>query len=154
LMEVLGGRGSRAVSLREMAVLVGLPAKPPASGRSVADLWLDGRYDEVVAYNEGDAVTTYLLWLRTAHFAGRFTAEAYARQRALGRGGQGAPGGVTPRAGLVLRQVGDVGRSSRTRFGISDRQRRSTAPTPTALLRGRALADRPPRPRPRAPGAS
>lgn len=83
LMEVLGGRGSRAVSLREMAVLVGLPAKAPASGRSVADLWLDGRYDEVVAYNEGDAVTTYLLWLRTAHFAGRFTAEAYARERAL-----------------------------------------------------------------------
>src|SRR5690606_7643843 len=83
LMEVLGGRGSRAVSLREMAVLVGLPAKAPASGRSVADLWLDGRYDEVVAYNEGDAVTTYLLWLRTAHCAGCFTAEAYAREQAL-----------------------------------------------------------------------
>jgi predicted PolB exonuclease-like 3'-5' exonuclease len=83
LMEVLGGHGSRAVSLREMAVLVGLPAKPRAGGSSVADLWLDGRYDEIVAYNECDAVTTYLLWLRTAHFAGCFTAEAYAREQRL-----------------------------------------------------------------------
>jgi 3'-5' exonuclease len=80
LMEILGGRGSSAVSLREMAVLIGLPAKPRVGGSGVADLWLDGRYDEIVAYNECDAVTTYLLWLRTAHFAGCFTAEEYARE--------------------------------------------------------------------------
>jgi 3'-5' exonuclease len=83
LMEILGGRGSSAVSLQELAVLVGLPAKPLTDGSSVADLWLDGRYDEIVAYNECDAMTTYLLWLRTAHFAGCFTAGEYAREQRL-----------------------------------------------------------------------
>lgn len=83
LMEILGGRGACAVSLRELAVLVGLPAKPITNGSSVADLWLDGHYDEIVAYNECDAVTTYLLWLRTAHFAGCFTAEEYEREQQL-----------------------------------------------------------------------
>jgi 3'-5' exonuclease len=29
-----------------------------------------GRYDEIVAYNECDAITTYLIWLRTAHLGG------------------------------------------------------------------------------------
>lgn len=83
LMEILGGRGSSAVSLREMALLIGLPAKPIANGSGVTDLWLGGHYDKVVAYNECDAVTTYLLWLRTAHFAGCFSASEYARERRL-----------------------------------------------------------------------
>ena len=32
-------------------------------------------------YNEFDALTTYLLWLRLAHFGGHFTSEEYAEEQ-------------------------------------------------------------------------
>ena len=31
----------------------------------------------IVEYNEFDALTTYLLWLRASHFAGHFSDEAH-----------------------------------------------------------------------------
>lgn len=85
LMRVLGGRGAACPSLREMALLAGIPAKTVAggshvSGADVADLWLRGERDAIRRYNEVDAVATYLLWLRTAHFAGCFSAAAYAEE--------------------------------------------------------------------------
>jgi hypothetical protein len=33
--------------------------------------------DRIVAYNELDALTTYLVWLRMAHFSGRFSTQGY-----------------------------------------------------------------------------
>ena len=36
-----------------------------------------------MAYNQLDAVTTYLLWLRTALFAGALTRDAYQREQSL-----------------------------------------------------------------------
>ncbi len=38
--------------------------KMNVDGEGVAFLWLDGKLNEIVAYNEFDALTTYLVWLR------------------------------------------------------------------------------------------
>lgn len=79
LMRVLGGRGATCPSLHDIAALAGLPCKTldgrPTSGIDVVDLWLAGRHEDIRRYNECDAVTTYLLWLRTARFAGLFSSE-------------------------------------------------------------------------------
>lgn len=83
LMRVLGGRGAGTPSLRELALLSGIPAKTNGCGSGVAELWLRGERERIVAYNECDAVTTYLLWLRVAHFAGCFSAEEYDAEQAL-----------------------------------------------------------------------
>jgi len=48
-------------------------------------MWLDGRLREVVRYNCFDALTTYLLWLRMAHFAGLFDATRYEDEQNLVR---------------------------------------------------------------------
>lgn len=84
LMRALGGRGAACPSLRDLAVLSGIPAKTCGdksySGSEVADLWLEGDCQTIRRYNECDAVTTYLLWLRTARFAGHFTAAEVAEE--------------------------------------------------------------------------
>ncbi len=84
LMRVLGGRGATCPSLHELALLSGIPSKRlgdrPTSGAGVADLWLAGEREAIRRYNEVDALTTYLLWLRTSHFAGLLSAEAYAEE--------------------------------------------------------------------------
>ncbi len=54
-------------------------------GEQVASLWLDGRLDKIIAYNEFDALTTYLLWLRVAHFGGHFRTEHYEQELELVR---------------------------------------------------------------------
>jgi hypothetical protein len=82
LKEIVGGWGKAVPSLHELAVQSGIPGKVGVDGNDVARLWLEGRLDEIVAYNEMDALTTYLVWLRLAHFAGHFTNAAYADEQA------------------------------------------------------------------------
>lgn len=82
LREILGGWGRASPSLNEMATAAGIPGKMELQGSDVADLWLAREYGRIVAYNELDAFTTYLLWLRVAHFAGHFTPEQYADEQA------------------------------------------------------------------------
>jgi 3'-5' exonuclease len=77
LKDVLGGWGKSVPSLHEIASLSGIPGKMDVDGNQVARLWLEGRLDEIVRYNEYDALTTYLVWLRLAHFAGHFNVEEY-----------------------------------------------------------------------------
>lgn len=77
LMRILGGWGKSTPSLHEMATLSGIPGKLGLDGGDVSRLWLQGNRKRIVDYNECDAVTTYLLWLRVAHFAGKFTGEEY-----------------------------------------------------------------------------
>lgn len=77
LMRVLGGYGRSTPSLNEMSVVSGIPGKMGVDGQEVAPMWLDGRLDEIVAYNECDALTTYLLWLRVSHFSGFFDDSQY-----------------------------------------------------------------------------
>jgi 3'-5' exonuclease len=77
LKDVVGGWGKATPSLNEMATLSGIPGKLDVDGEQVAGLWLDGNLDKIVAYNEFDALTTYLLWLRIAHFGGHFSSAQY-----------------------------------------------------------------------------
>jgi hypothetical protein len=78
MCNILGGfgRGS-AISLNQAAVLSGIPGKMDVDGNQVAELWLDGQWDKIVQYNEYDALTTYLVWLRLAHFACHLDDEQY-----------------------------------------------------------------------------
>ncbi|MGI9554310.1 MAG: 3'-5' exonuclease, partial [Thermodesulfobacteriota bacterium] len=70
LMRIISGWGKSTPSLNEIAVVSGIPGKLGVDGQEVAPMWLNGKIDEIVAYNEFDALTTYLLWLRVVHFAG------------------------------------------------------------------------------------
>ncbi len=77
LMDIVGGWGKSAPSLHEMVTACGIPGKISVDGNSVASLWLNGELDNIVAYNEFDAITTYLLWLQVAHFGGFFTSNQF-----------------------------------------------------------------------------
>ncbi len=81
LKDLLGGWGKVVPTLHELAVQSGIPGKMDVDGNQVAQLWLEGELRRIVQYNEFDALTTYLLWLRLAHFAGHFTDDAYATEQ-------------------------------------------------------------------------
>jgi predicted PolB exonuclease-like 3'-5' exonuclease len=83
LKDIVGGWGLASPSLHEIAVQSGIPGKMGVDGNDVAPLWLEGKLDKIVHYNEFDALTTYLVWLRMAHFAGFFDDPAYAREQQL-----------------------------------------------------------------------
>jgi predicted PolB exonuclease-like 3'-5' exonuclease len=80
LKEVVGGWGKATPSLHEFACACGIPGKIDTSGDNVIDLWLAGDVRRIVAYNEFDALTTYLLWLQAAHFGGHFTDAEHAAE--------------------------------------------------------------------------
>ena len=77
IKDAVSGFGRGTPSLHELAVQSGIPGKLDVAGDGVADLWLEGDWAKIVAYNETDALTTYLVWLRLAHFGGHFSAVAY-----------------------------------------------------------------------------
>jgi predicted PolB exonuclease-like 3'-5' exonuclease len=82
IKEVVGGWGKSTPSLHELAVVSGIPGKMETDGQQVAALWLNGDLDRIIAYNETDALTTYLVWLRLAFFAGHFTPAQYEQEQA------------------------------------------------------------------------
>ncbi len=86
LMDIVGGWGKSSPSLHEIATSSGIPGKIQVDGNQVAELWLTDKLAEIVAYNEFDAVTTYLLWLRVAFFAGFFSAEEYTSEIQMVKG--------------------------------------------------------------------
>jgi predicted PolB exonuclease-like 3'-5' exonuclease len=77
LKDILGGWGKATPSLHEIAQVSGIPGKIGTTGHDVVTLWAAGLVREIVEYNEFDALTTYLVWLRTAHFAGFFSNDEY-----------------------------------------------------------------------------
>ena len=82
LIEILGSYGKSNPSLNEMATVCGIPGKMGISGEEVAPMWLEGRLAEIVAYNECDALSTYLIWLRMAYFGGFFDLQQYTEEQA------------------------------------------------------------------------
>lgn len=72
-------------SLHQAATLSGIPGKIEVSGDSVAEMWLQGKLDQIVAYNEFDAFTTHLLWSRVAHFSGLLSTEQFHEEQQLVR---------------------------------------------------------------------
>ncbi len=81
LMSALGWGGRSTPSLDELATACGVPGKIDTRGGDVADLWLAGRHRDIVAYNELDVISTWLVWLRLAHFEGQLDGEAYGREQ-------------------------------------------------------------------------
>ncbi len=77
LQDELGSFGRAVPSLHEIATLSGIPGKMEIDGNQVAELWLRGELRRIVEYNEFDALTTYLVFLRVVHFAGHLTTEQY-----------------------------------------------------------------------------
>lgn len=78
------GGGRKAIpSLDTLSTLSGIPGKVgDYDGSATADSWLNGDFARIVRYNEQDALSTYLVWLRVAHFGGHFTTEQYDREQA------------------------------------------------------------------------
>ncbi|MBF0421715.1 MAG: hypothetical protein HQL73_01845 [Magnetococcales bacterium] len=79
------GWGPGTPSLHELAVQSGIPGKMETRGDEVPQLWLEGRLADIIAYNEFDALTTYLVWLRMAHFIGLFSPTQYEQEQKLVR---------------------------------------------------------------------
>jgi 3'-5' exonuclease len=80
LMDAFGGWGKATPSLHEFATACQIPGKIATHGRQVTDLWLRGDVRRIVQYNECDALTTYLLWLRAALLSGHLNIEAHASE--------------------------------------------------------------------------
>ncbi len=81
LMRIISGWGKSTPSLNEIATVSGIPGKLGVTGDEVAPMWLDGRINEIIAYNEFDALTTYLVWLRMVHFSGLLSSEQYKEEQ-------------------------------------------------------------------------
>lgn len=77
MMRLIGGWGKTTPSLHEIATLCGIPGKIGTSGDMVLDLYQQGHVDEIVQYNEFDALTTHLLWLRVCYFSGHLSSPEY-----------------------------------------------------------------------------
>jgi 3'-5' exonuclease len=81
LKDIVSSWGKATLSLHELATLSGIPGKIDVDGKRIAELWLEGELQRIVQYNECDALTTYLVWLRMAHFGGFFTRETYREEQ-------------------------------------------------------------------------
>ena len=77
LKEVLSAWGKSTPTLHEMACACGIPGKIDTTGGTVIDLWHAGDIRRIVQYNECDALSTYLLWLRLAHLAGLLSPDQF-----------------------------------------------------------------------------
>ena len=77
LKEEFGGWGKATPSLHELATVCRIPGKIGTDGQDVVDLWKAGNIRRIVQYNECDAITTYLVWLRAALMAGHLTREDF-----------------------------------------------------------------------------
>lgn len=74
LLQIIGGRERRNwPSVHQLAAACGIPAKHGGAGDDVAALFSAGRIAEIIRYNQRDALTEYLIWLRLAYFAGKIT---------------------------------------------------------------------------------
>ena len=82
LREMLCAWGKATSSLHEIATACGIPGKIDTTGSDVINLWLAGDIRKIVQYNECDALSTYLVWLRLAHLAGCLSTDAFAQEEA------------------------------------------------------------------------
>lgn len=77
IKNLVSGWGIGTPSLHELAAAMGIPGKMGTDGSTVIDLWVEGNLRAIVEYNHFDALTTYLVWLRMALFAGFFSPEQH-----------------------------------------------------------------------------
>lgn len=71
LMLCLAGEGGGAKSkLGEFAAACGIPGKMGMDGSQVAEAYMRGETPQIVAYNEFDTASAFLIWLRMAWIGG------------------------------------------------------------------------------------
>jgi len=75
LREITGAWGKASSTLHELATACGIPGKLGTDGKSVIDLWRAGDLAGIVRYNQFDALTTFLVWLRAMTLSGHLTPE-------------------------------------------------------------------------------
>lgn len=83
MLHVMAGSnwGKAMPSLDEISLSCGIPGKLGMCGADVADAVMAGRLRDVAQYNEMDALTQYLLWLRLAKMSGWVSQEGYDDER-------------------------------------------------------------------------
>jgi 3'-5' exonuclease len=77
LKSTLSGWGIATPTLPELAGAMGLPGYLGAEPLDVVDCWVAGNLRAIVEQSQYDALGTYLLWLRSARFAGFFSQAQY-----------------------------------------------------------------------------
>ncbi len=80
IKDIVSGWGKGTPSLHEFAAACGIPGKMGTTGDDVLALWRAGDVRRIVEYNQYDALTTYLVWLRLALFAGLLSPEGHAAE--------------------------------------------------------------------------
>jgi len=80
LKDLVGGYGKAMPSLHELASSLGIPGKMGIDGADVIDLWRSGDIRKIVEYNQFDALSTHLVWLRTAYFSGMLTEDEFVQE--------------------------------------------------------------------------
>jgi 3'-5' exonuclease len=86
LKSVLSGWGIATPTLHELAAAMGIPGQVGPEPHDVVDWWVAGDLRSIVAQSQFDALSTYLVWLRTARFAGFFNAEQHLEEESRVRG--------------------------------------------------------------------
>jgi len=75
LRDITGAWGKASSTLHELATACGIPGKLGTDGKSVIELWRTGDMAGIVRYNQFDALTTFLVWLRGMTLSGHLTPE-------------------------------------------------------------------------------
>ena len=83
LFYILGKGDKQAPSLHEVATLSGIPGKMEMDGNDVHEYILSGNLKKIIEYNEYDAITTYLLFLRMFFIAGCLDQNMYIQEQEL-----------------------------------------------------------------------
>ncbi|WOD41256.1 hypothetical protein [Nodosilinea sp. E11] len=82
LKSALSGWGIATPSLHELAAAMGIPGQVGPEPHDVVDWWVEGNLESIVAQSQYDALSTYLVWLRAARFAGFFSEEQHQAETA------------------------------------------------------------------------
>lgn len=86
LKQTLSGWGIATPTLHELAGAVGFPGAVGAEPPDVVNWWVSGDVRAIVEQSQYDALSTYLVWLRTAQFAGFFSHDQYVEEEDRLRG--------------------------------------------------------------------
>ncbi len=83
LLYSFGSRNDEGPLLNELAGAANIPMVPNLSRGEIIKMYSEGRTGEIIAQSAYSALTTYLLWLRTSHFAGYITDEDYETEQMI-----------------------------------------------------------------------
>ncbi|WP_017298201.1 hypothetical protein [Nodosilinea nodulosa] len=86
LKSTLSGWGIATPALHELAAAMGIPGWVGPEPPDVVDWWVKGDLRAIVEQSQYDALSTYLVWLKTARFAGFFSPDQYLEEEDRVRG--------------------------------------------------------------------